>query len=221
VIEAILPEVVSSAEAFADPPDAVLLGAETAIVANAVDKRRQEFTTGRGCARRALGKLGFPPVPILAGERGAPQWPAGVVGSITHCAGYRAAAVARSHDLLTLGLDAEPDGALPDGVLAAIASAGERARLRDLAVAEPGICWDRLLFSAKESVYKAWFPLTRRRLDFDEAEVVIEPTAGTFDARLRVRAPIVRGRELAAFTGRWMAGNGLLLTTVALPAPDR
>jgi 4'-phosphopantetheinyl transferase EntD len=221
VIEAILPAVVSSVEAFADPPGAVLLGEETVIVANAVDKRRREFTTGRSCARRALAELGLPLVPILAGERGAPQWPPGVVGSITHCAGYRAAAVAHSHDMLTLGLDAEPDGPLPDGVLAAISSAGERARLRDLAAAVPGICWDRLLFSAKESVYKAWFPLTRRWLDFDEAEVLIEPTAGTFDARLLVRAPILRGLELAAFTGRWMAGDGLLLTTVALPAPDR
>jgi 4'-phosphopantetheinyl transferase EntD len=221
VIEAILPAVVSSVEAFADPPDAVLLGEETAIVANAVDKRRREFTTGRSCARRALAELGLPPVPILAGERGAPQWPPGVVGSITHCAGYRAAAVAHSDDLLTLGLDAEPDGVLPDGVLAAISSAGERARLHDLAVAVPGICWDRLLFSAKESVYKAWFPLTRRWLDFDEAEIVIEPAAGTFDVRLLVPAPVVPGLELAAFTGRWLAGNGLLLTTVAMPAPDR
>jgi 4'-phosphopantetheinyl transferase EntD len=46
------------------------------------------------------------------------------------------------------------------GVLGIVAVAGEQERLRRLKAAAPGTCWDRLLFSAKESVYKAWFPLT-------------------------------------------------------------
>ena len=48
--------------------------------------------------------------------------------------------------------------------------------------------WDRVLFSAKESIYKAWFPLTGRWLGFEEASLSIDPAAGTFAARLHVTA---------------------------------
>jgi 4'-phosphopantetheinyl transferase EntD len=215
VIEKILPAKIACAEAFADPPDAVLFPEEEALVAKAVDKRRREFTTARGCARTALACLGVAPAPILAGERGAPQWPAGFVGSITHCAGYRAAAVARVRDVLTIGLDAEPDQVLPDGVLDAVSLPGERARLCQLAAAAPGTCWDRLLFSAKESVYKAWFPLTRRWLGFEDADITVNPADGTFEARLLVAVPVVNGSPLAGFAGRWLAADGLILTAIA------
>jgi 4'-phosphopantetheinyl transferase EntD len=221
LIEQILPVGVSSADAFEDPPDAMLFPEEAAIVAKAVAKRRREFTTARSCARRALAALGVPPGPILSGERGAPQWPPGTVGSITHCAGYRAAAVARSRDMTAIGLDAEPHGALPAGVLDVVAAACERARLLDLAAAAPGVCWDRVLFSAKESVYKAWFPLARRMLGFHEADVTIHAGDGTFDARLLVPAPLVGSFPLTGFTGRWLVRDGLVLTAIAMPARVR
>jgi 4'-phosphopantetheinyl transferase EntD len=219
VIEKILPAGVACAEAFADSPDVVLFPEEEALVAKAVEKRRREFATARGCARRALAALGVAPAPILRGERGAPQWPPGFVGSITHCAGYRAAAVAHARDMLALGLDAEPDQVLPGGVLDVISLPGERARLGDLSAAAPGTCWDRLLFSAKESVYKAWFPLTRRWLSFEDADITINPADETFEARLLVAAPAVGGSPLAGFTGRWLVSDGLVLTAIAVQAP--
>jgi 4'-phosphopantetheinyl transferase EntD len=87
---------VACAESFVDPPEAVLFPEEEAVIARAVPKRRQEFTTARHCARTALATLGAPPAPILPGEMGAPTWPPGYVGTMTHCAGYRAAAIART-----------------------------------------------------------------------------------------------------------------------------
>jgi 4'-phosphopantetheinyl transferase EntD len=221
VIEDIVPPGVIAVEAFADLPGVTLFPAEEAVVARAVDKRRREFSTARGCARAALAGLGLPPVPIVPGLRGAPQWPAGVVGSITHCAGYRAAAVARAADIVTVGLDAEPAEPLPDGVRDIVTVAAERAWLDELSRARPGVCWDRLLFSAKESVYKAWFPLTRRWLDFHGAAITVdpaEPGGGTFSARLLVPGPAVHGRELTGFSGRWISSNGLILTAIAVPA---
>jgi len=240
VIEKILPPAAACAEAFADPPGIALFPEEEALLAQAAAKRRREFTTARGCARDALAALGVAPAPILPGERGAPRWPPGVVGSITHCAGYRAAAVAHDRDLLTIGLDAEPDDMLPDGVLEIIALPAERARLRDLTAAAPDTRWDRLLFSAKESVYKAWFPLTRRWLGFEDADITIHPAPGTsadtdvpppvtsadtgvpahgtFEARLLVTAPAPAGAAPAGFTGRWLAADGLILTAIAVPA---
>jgi 4'-phosphopantetheinyl transferase EntD len=212
----ILPAVVAAAESFGDLPEATLFPAEEAIVANAVEKRRAEFATARACARAALAQLGLPAVSIGSGERGAPQWPPGVVGSITHCAGYRAAAVACSRDVITIGLDAEPDERLPDGVLEAVSSFGERAKLSALAVSAPGVSWDRMLFCVKETVYKAWFPLTRRWLNFDEACVDIDPAGQTFTARLLVDGPVVNGTSLTGFDGRWLAANGLIVTAIVI-----
>jgi enterobactin synthetase component D / holo-[acyl-carrier protein] synthase len=217
LIEKILPAGVACAEAFTDPPDIALFPEEEALLARAVDKRRREFATARGCARRALADLGVAPAPILRGERGAPQWPPGIVGSITHCAGYRAAAVAHARDMTTIGLDAEPDEPLPDRVIDVVSLPAERARLRELAGAAPGACWDRLLFCAKEAVYKAWFPLTGRWLGFEDADITINAADGTFEARLLIPAPTVGGSPLRGFSGSWLAGDGLILTTIALP----
>jgi 4'-phosphopantetheinyl transferase EntD len=217
VIEKILPAGVAYAEAFTDQPDIVLFPEEEALLARAVDKRRREFATARGCARRALADLGVAPAPILRGERGAPQWPPGIVGSITHCAGYRAAAVGRASDILTIGLDAEPNEPLPDRVIDVVSLPAERALLRDLAAGAPGTCLDRLLFTAKETVYKAWFPLTGRWLGFEDADITINAADGTFEARLLIPAPTVGGSPLRGFTGSWLACDGLILTTIALP----
>jgi 4'-phosphopantetheinyl transferase EntD len=218
MIADILPPSVASVEAFGDMPDTALFPEEEALITRAVDKRRREFTTARACARAALARLGFPPAPILPGDRGAPQWPPGVVGSITHCRGYRASAVARAEEVRALGLDAEPDSPVPAGVLGVVASPGEQASLRTLAATVPGVSWDRLLFSAKESVYKAWFPLTRRWLGFGDAAVSIDPADGTFTARLNVTGPVLDGARLGTLAGRWLVRDGLIVTAVVLPA---
>jgi 4'-phosphopantetheinyl transferase EntD len=194
-------------------------------VAQAVDKRRREFAAVRACARRAMEKLGVPPQPVLPGERGAPRWPEGMVGSMTHCDGYRAAALTRESDLASLGIDAEPHAPLPDGVLRSVSLPAERERLAQLAARQPAIHWDRLLFSAKESVYKAWFPLTGEWLGFEEADIAdIEVHAGPgavphgrFRAELLVPGPLVGGRRLGHFVGRWTVGQGLVATAVTIP----
>jgi 4'-phosphopantetheinyl transferase EntD len=218
VLEVMLPGAVAVAEAFDDPPEATLFPEEEALISRAVDKRRREFATARHCARQAFARLGLPPTAILPGPRGAPQWPLGVVGSMTHCDGYRAAAIGRAADVTAIGVDAEPHAELPDGVLETIALPEERAQMRELGKAVPGVHWGRLLFSAKESVYKAWFPLTGRWLDFAEASIVFDPFDGTFDARLLVPGPQVGGRRLSGFDGRWMVGKDLVLTAITVPA---
>jgi 4'-phosphopantetheinyl transferase EntD len=76
----------------------------------------------------------------------------------------------------------------------------------------PGTCWDRLLFCAKESVYKTWFPLARRWLGFESADVVIDPDDGTFTVEILVPGP------LTSLRGQWLADRGLLATAIVLPA---
>ena len=219
MIERVLPPQVAAVESFGDISDAVLFPEEHAAIARAVESRRREFATARACARTALARLGQPAAAVLPGLRGAPQWPEGVVGSITHCVGYRAAAVALTRDVVSLGVDAEPNEALPDhGMLALIALDSERVRLGELAANMPDICWDRLLFSAKESVYKTWFPLARRWLGFESADVRIDPEQGTFTVQLLVPGPLVGGSPLAQLYGRWVADHGLLVTAIVVPA---
>lgn len=219
MIEKILPEVVASTEAFDDPPDAMLFPEEEAVIRRAVEKRRREFRTVRHCARVALGELGIPPVAVLPGERREPLWPPGIVGSMTHCTGYRAAAVARSRDLLSIGIDAEPHETLPTGVLGTIALDDEQVRLTNLTMMERARCWDRILFCAKESVYKAWFPITHSWLGFQDVDITIDSAECTFSARLLVPGPTIAGEALKGFDGHWLIHDGLVLTAVTVGEP--
>jgi 4'-phosphopantetheinyl transferase EntD len=224
LIERLLLAGTAFAETFADE-DCALFPAEEAVIARAVEKRRREFVTGRWCARRALATLDLPPAPIVPGERGAPGWPPGIVGAITHCAGYRAAVVARTTEIVTCGIDAEPNEAVPEGVLDAISLPHERAWVAELGYSHRSVSWDRLLFSAKESVYKAWFPLAGSWLDFTEARISVVPDAerhGTFQAELLVPGPVLPGgRPLTGFTGRWLVDRGLVLTAITVAAAVR
>jgi 4'-phosphopantetheinyl transferase EntD len=227
MIGELLPSCVASVEALHDGIEASLFPEEKASIAQAVPKRRNEFATARFCARKALGELGLSPVAIPSGERGQPQWPAGVVGSITHCQGYRAAAVAHQREMLTLGIDAEPNTPLPDGLLRDIARPEEIPRLQKLYGLGGAVHWDRLLFSAKESVYKAWFPLAKRWLGFEDATLELDPFTGTFLATLLVEGPRLGDTSLAGFSGSWAVSEGLILTAIAMaplevpPAPER
>ncbi|GIF50582.1 4'-phosphopantetheinyl transferase EntD [Asanoa ferruginea] len=211
LLTAILPPSAVAAERRDDADPAPLFPGEAAAVADAVDSRRREFATGRLCAREALRALGLPAAAVPRGDGGAPVWPPGVVGSVTHCAGYRGAAVARAGDLAALGIDAEPDEPLPAGVLDLVAGEGELAGLPD-----GGPHWDRLLFCAKEALYKAWYPLARRWLGFEEAWVTLAPD-GTFTARVLVEGAPVGGGVRTEFAGTWLATPGLLLAAVAVP----
>ncbi|AUY52829.1 4'-phosphopantetheinyl transferase superfamily protein [Streptomyces sp. CB01881] len=215
MIGELLPGSVVAEVAYDDPPQARLEPAEEAAIARAVGSRRREFTTVRHCARLALGRLGVPYLPLVPGLRGAPGWPDGVVGSLTHCAGFRGAAVAHAGDVVSLGIDAEPALPLPEGVFEAIALPDEQKRTAELLAEHPDTPWDRLLFSAKESVYKTWFPLTRLFLEFSEADLTFR-TDGTFHAELLVPGPVVDGRRLGSFDGRWTVRDGLLATAITV-----
>ena len=181
----------------------------------ASERRRREFTGVRVCARLALARAGIRPAPILPGPSGAPVWPPGVVGSMTHCDGYRAAAIGSSDVFTAIGIDAEPHAPLPDGVLARVASESERAALALLATRAPEFCWDRMLFSAKEAVFKAWSPATGRWLGFTDAELELGQD-GWFAARLLEAGPLAGARPLPTYHGFWAVSRGLLVTAVTV-----
>ena len=220
LIAGLLPPAVAAAESAGDPPEAGpgLFPAEEAVMRTAGPPRRAEFATGRLCARRALASLGVPAAPILPGPAGEPRWPEGVTGSITHCAGYRACAVARITDVAAIGIDAEPDAALPAGLIEEVASGPERAWIGRHAGALPGadppaVCWDRLLFSAKEAACKLWYPLTGQWPGLRGAVIALA-AAGTFTVCLPGPGPGTGDRQVTRLTGRWLARDGLIVTAI-------
>jgi 4'-phosphopantetheinyl transferase EntD len=211
----ILPPAVAVAESIGREPGVVpmLFPAEEAVVRTAGPRRQAEFAAGRRCARAALAKLGVPATAVRAGRAGQPLWPAGVIGSITHCAGYRACAVARATDIAGIGIDAEPDAVLPLGLIESLATSAERAWIAREAVAAPTVCWDRLLFSAKEAAGKLWYPLTGRWPGFHQ--VAVFPAAvGTFGVQVTGPGPAPGNRPATHMTGRWLARDGLIVTVV-------
>jgi enterobactin synthetase component D / holo-[acyl-carrier protein] synthase len=213
-------ENLACAEVYADPPGLAPMPEEEPLIARSVAKRRNEFTTARYCARIALGQLGFPPVPILKGDKGEPCWPDGVVGSLTHTAGYRGAVVARNAAVRSVGVDAEPHDVLPDGVLDAISLEAERREIEGMAALSAGMHWDRILFCAKEATYKAWFPLTKRWLGFEDAHITFDVdssgSAGGFESAILVDGAALSGPPLTALRGRWSVNRGLVLTAIVL-----
>ena len=220
LVSSVLPGAVPDlaySEMYSDPPGLAPLPEEEPLIAKSVAKRRNEFITVRHCARVALGELGVPPVPILKGEKGEPCWPDGMVGSLTHCTGYRGAVVGRTGAVRSVGIDAEPHDVLPQGVLDAISLPEERGELDSL----PGaLHWDRILFCAKEATYKAWFPLTKRWLGFEDAHIVFDVEGagadGGFVSTILIDPTALTGPPLTALRGRWLVDRGLVLTAIVL-----
>ena len=188
---------------------------EQKVLGDAVPKRRMDFIAGRTCARTALELLGSEVSPILRGPNREPLWPADIVGSITHCEGYCAAAVSYKRKYLGIGIDAEINQALPDGIIDIVSLPEERQLLDQLLPRNRN--WDRLLFSIKESVYKVWFPIQGSWLGFEDVIVKIDPSISAFEAYVQ-RVPLRDGS--AAFSilrGRYFFGEHIL-TAIALPA---
>lgn len=218
VLPATVFEDLAYAELYSDPPGLTPLPEEAPLIARSVAKRRNEFITVRHCARIALDQLGVPPAPILMGDKGEPCWPDGVVGSLTHCAGYRGAVVGRRDAVRSVGIDAEPHDVLPNGVLDAISLPAERADMpRTMPAA---LHWDRILFCAKEATYKAWFPLTKRWLGFEDAHITFETDStgwtGRFVSRILIDGSTLSGPPLTTLRGRWSVERGLVLTAIVL-----
>ncbi len=198
----------------ADAPQSVLLPEERAAIMGAAPLRIAEYASVRACARRALGRLGYPAGPIVPGKYREPQWPQGIVGSLTHCEGYRAAAVARKSEVLAIGIDAELNKPLPEGVTEMVTVGAESQMLAHLFEIEPTIAWDRLLFSAKESIYKAWFPLSGIWLDFKECELTIHVPSRTFIGKVLIPGVKTDAGILVGFNGTWTIYHRWIVTAV-------
>jgi 4'-phosphopantetheinyl transferase EntD len=177
---------------------------EEAAIAGAGPRRRQEFLCGRVSAHVALAALGRDEGPVPVGDRRQPLWPDGVVGSISHAGGWAGAVVAAADDATALGFDIEVlEPPLDTDVDRLVRTPAE------LAQSAPGDHpLAKVVFSVKETVFKALFPSTGVRLAFDDVEVRVDLPAGRWDAR-------VRGSD--ELSGRLAIAHGYLFTGLCLP----
>jgi 4'-phosphopantetheinyl transferase EntD len=126
---------------------------------------RRASGAARIIARDLLAKIGLPRCALPRGNGGAPIWPAGIVGSMSHDSRVAVAAVARRRDVSALGIDIEPAEILPSDLLELVATAQERTEIHN----DP--CRGRLLFAAKEAVYKAVYPLDHTFLEYHDVQI--------------------------------------------------
>ncbi|MDW6023717.1 4'-phosphopantetheinyl transferase superfamily protein [Mesorhizobium sp. BAC0120] len=126
---------------------------------------RRASGAARLVARNLLRCLGYPEWPIKRTSAGAPIWPEGIRGSLAHDSDYAVAAICREQHFRALGIDVEPAELLPRELAELVATPREREHL------DADGFRGRMLFVAKEAVYKAVYPLDRIFLDHHDIEI--------------------------------------------------
>ncbi|MEX0276197.1 MAG: 4'-phosphopantetheinyl transferase [Ruegeria sp.] len=187
-------------------------------LAKAVVKRRAEFLAGRSLAQAALTVLGKVPEPVSIGPNREPVWPKGIVGSITHSKGRCAVCLSDRIELL-IGLDIEDVAGGPalDSIFHVALSSDEADLIRQQSVM-PQETLATLVFSAKETLFKALFPAVGRFFGFDYAELKSAPS----DTTLRLGLTKSLTPELSkghSFDIGFSVNGGAVLTRLVLPDP--
>jgi 4'-phosphopantetheinyl transferase EntD len=212
-LDALFPPGVATVLSLTIPAESGLLPGEEPSTGPAAPARLAEFRHGRICARAALARLGRGAVAIPVGQDREPCWPVGVVGSISHAGEAAAAAVSLASRHAALGLDLEPATGIEADLWPRICRPGEIAALPTTRTAHHA----QLVFSAKESAYKALWPVLRQFLDFHDLEIRFAGDQESFAVVSHAAAcPAALAGRL---DGRWLEVGGLIATAVTLRLP--
>lgn len=178
-------------------PHPLLLGEDIC----AVPSRLAEYAGGRAAARMAMAAIGLPSVAIPMAKDRAPVWPEGIAGSISHSGGICLAAAAWGG---MLGIDLEQDHPMDKDIADIVLLPEERAAIG------PELGLATVIFSAKEAVYKAQYPLTRTLFGFETLAVTLD--RDNFTARFCKAVGCFA--EGALVQGRYARVGGQVLTVV-------
>ena len=189
-----------------------------ASIQRSVAKRQAEFLAGRLCARAALQQLDHLDCVPAIGEDRAPVWPAHISGSITHSTGHAAAIVGHKAQWRGLGMDLENVLTLEraERLAGEILTADEMRRMADLPREQIALLVT-LTFSAKESLFKALYPIVQKRFYFEHAELLEWSESGQLRLRLLtdLSSEWCHGKELV---GQFAVSDGQLLSLVGIRA---
>ena len=177
-------------------------------------KRRAEFMKGRVYAHEALSKFGLESEPILRNPKTRePCWPNSVWGSITHSSGFVAVAVGLKKEINGVGIDLESlSKSLNFEIRRHVCVDSEIKWLESLPPkqANRALC---IIFSAKESIFKCLYPITRTYLTFKDAAVTIDETEKIFSFTVFKSSPgIIKSGFL--HYGKYSEIDKMLLTSV-------
>ena len=167
-----LPGIMTGYRAISAGDELALMPQEAAAFASSVVTVRRASGAARIVARRLLAQVGLPGCALPKSSSGAPIWPAGVVGSLAHDSRLAVAAIARRREFIALGIDVEPAETLPSELLDLVVAPQERAQIGE----DP--YHGRLLFAAKEAVYKAVYPLDQTFLDHHDVQISLTHRRG-------------------------------------------
>jgi 4'-phosphopantetheinyl transferase EntD len=215
VVGALFPRGVFAAEMREAGDPAQLLPEEREFLGKYVQKRVQEFTAGRLCARCVLMELGVTNFALGVAQDGQPIWPSDVVGSITHTRGLCVAVACSKKLVRGIGVDCEA-GPIGAEIWPSICTATESAWIASLRESERQAAVT-LIFSAKESFYKCQYSITREWLDFHDIsiEAVDGGAFGWFTVRSnRPLAAAIGGEE---WSGRYLLQDRLITTGIVIP----
>ena len=202
-------------EHLSDSTDFLLHPNEEKISASfGSSKRRAEFSLGRYCARRALSKFELQSLPILRNiESREPYWPKSVRGSITHSEGFAAVAVGLTKDVSGIGIDLESLSKVVDfNIMRHVCVENERKFLDSLSP-EHATRNLRIIFSAKESIFKCFFPISQTYLHFQDAEIIIDEKNYEFTFILSKACSGITSVGFQHF-GKYLIKSDLLLTSI-------
>ncbi|QEY59029.1 4'-phosphopantetheinyl transferase superfamily protein [Pseudomonas sp. C27(2019)] len=185
----------------------------------ATSKRQAEFLAARLCARKALHiQTGLASLPTQQENSRIPLWPAQSCGSMSHSHSLAAALVGDSHTWQGLGIDIEkplsPKRAqrLAKNILTtaehdtyALLNSGQQAM------------YLTVVFSFKESLFKALNPLTARYFSFHDAQVLDLNVADSGHARLRLAKDLSRDWPAGSqLEGQFSQLHGSVITLVSI-----
>ena len=195
--------------------DFPLLPEEQAIAESfGSQKRRAEFTLGRICAHEALSRFGLESEPILRNpETREPCWPDSVWGSITHSAGFAAVAVGLKNEIKGVGIDLESFSRSVDfNIRRYVCVDSELEWLESLQTKQANRAL-RIIFSAKESIFKCLYPGTKTYLTFKDAAVSVNETENNFSFIIFKSFPGIINQGFPHH-GRFSEMDKMLLTSV-------
>lgn len=208
-LQELLPPDVALATAGDNGQEALLLKGEAETVLNTSAERRRSFALGRSCARQALADLGVDSCAIPAGPRGEPLWPKGFTGSITHRGSFWAAAAAPSRACLAIGIDAELNRPLSPTLRKKVIAG------TPLPTRPAEIHWETVVFSAKESTFKARPPAQGGLPGLLGIAISLDPRRQTFQARLDE----IEAYPLGKINGVFATTDSMILTAALVLAP--
>ncbi len=190
--------------------------AEAACCAGFAPKRAAEFAAGRACAHAALAALGRDGGPLVARADRSPDWPPGIVGSISHTNGFCAAVAAPAAAFAGIGIDVELEDRVTPDLWELVFVSSERERLAALPEATRNR-YASIAFCAKEAFYKCQYAITQGWVDFQDAAVdVAEATEQSGRFTLRAVGTSPTARLTLPLSGRFRIEAGLIAAAVAI-----